>query len=159
MSRRLVGASTSGLYRGSARTDSIRPVPELREDEEVSQLMRYHPQCLWLFILAVVMAQTLGLVHRVAHDVHEHSNAGPGIHLSDRSHAHLRAWTQDLFGSHEEGDSVCQLQDAVTPEYPLQQTGHGVAPAFVAFPPLFFVAFSFIRLAVCFQARAPPDSR
>lgn len=122
--------------------------------------------------MAVVLAQTIGLVHRSAHFqssgmvyAHDHSSHDGHSHENGDSddvdvHGLLQAdkpsWLSQLF-AHQEGDSTCHLIDA--------QSNCDAAPAvFVQILPFlpsrFLTAFSQIlssaRFAALFDARGPP---
>ena len=113
---------------------------------------------LCLLLSAVVLAQALGLMHRVVHlpnapaQLHQQSGHGHG---HDHAQAHEAVWVADLFAGHAD-DSSCRLFD------PLNHEGAPVVPA-VSLPAvaaLFFLDVlqgDFVaRWAALFDARGPP---
>ena len=111
---------------------------------------------LWPLVLALLVAQTLGLVHGVAHSpvqavAQQVSHAGPVQH----EHGLIEA----LFSGHA-GDAECRLYD---------QLSHGDAATSVpalALPVLlpatllaYFQGEAVARHAALFEARAPPSIR
>jgi hypothetical protein len=111
---------------------------------------------LCLLLAAVVLAQALGLMHRVVHlpnapaQLDQRSGHGHG-----HAHAHEAGWVASLFAGHAD-DSSCRLFDPLN---------HEAAPSVpvVALPAvaaLFFLdAFQgdFVaRWAALFDARGPP---
>jgi hypothetical protein len=120
---------------------------------------------LWLVAIALVIAQGLGLVHRVVHgpqagiafavaakDAHEDDG-------HDHHHGHDHGWLAALFSGHDDGTGTCRLFDAV---------GSHIAPAVAALalpallPPLFFQwaeGEALVRWAALFDARGPPSIR
>jgi len=117
----------------------------------------------WLLALAVVLAATLGHLHRVMHDpapaagAHVHDAHAAASHDGHHAHAHgLLA----LFGSHDDGDLQCRLYD---------QLAHGSAMPSVAallLPVVLPTAvFDFMqgealaRWVLLFDARGPPPAR
>lgn len=133
----------------------------------------------WLPVVALLLAQLLGLMHGVVHSpqAHLHDDTGPAhlAHVHDASHdysdhqdhdhsaiahdEHSEGWLASLFSSHE-GDSDCRLFD---------QASHGqAAPAFPMLSlPLVLSSVAFdisrgealARWAALFDARGPPSSR
>lgn len=95
-------------------------------------------------MLALVMAQVAGFMHRVVHAPHAGSSA-----------AHVHNWVHDLFAAHED-DSTCRLLDSAS----LDTAGFPVAPIPLAVPVCFDVALregeALARRADLFEARAPP---
>jgi hypothetical protein len=144
--------------------------------------MRRRPQAparplAWLVIFALLLVQTLGLIHGV---VHGGAHAPHMSHMShmqlpvsgfasaqERQHLHDdgpdadhdAGWLASLFSSHD-GDSDCRLFD---------QASHGSAAPAVALsslpmvPPSFVVAIfqgeALARWAALFDARGPPLTR
>ena len=111
----------------------------------------------WLLawvLLAVLAAQSLGVMHRVAHA----AGASHGVAHAQAGDAPASAETAGvgaLFAAH--GDEACRLFDAV---------GHGVASAAASVPPVQPSATPWLspaqaRFTQCrsapFQARAPPS--
>jgi len=105
---------------------------------------------LWLIALALVVAQALGLAHRVAH--------GTGTAGALALHATGAAADGDLFAAHDE--QACPLYD---------QLAGGALPAFIAALPLLPLAAACI-LGVAtgqwlagppafFDSRGPPSLR
>ena len=115
---------------------------------------------LWLLLVALVAAQTLGLMHRVVHLAgtgEPMALVAQGLH-SHQGQAGARGWMADLFSSHD--DSGCRDYD---------QLGHGgmvpdvpavplpaLAPAFIL---LWFQGEYLARWAALFDARGPPSVR
>jgi len=105
----------------------------------------------WFLLSALVMAQALGLMHRVVHLPHGHSHEHAHEH-----HAGAHGWVAHLFAGHDD-DSTCRLFD------PLNHEGAPCVPA-VALPAvaaLFFLETlqgDFVaRWAALFDARGPPS--
>jgi hypothetical protein len=105
----------------------------------------------WL-ALSLLLAQTLVLVHRVAH---AHGSGVPVAAKFERAGAPASEWTARLFGHHD-SESACHLFDG--------QASDG-APATplaiaVALPSFFYLAFALgevlARWAALFDARGPP---
>jgi hypothetical protein len=115
---------------------------------------------LWLVLLALVAAQTLGLMHRAFH----HAGADyPVLRISQHAVqqdqvAGTQGWIASLFSSHD--DSSCPLYDQ------LGQGGMITMPPAIALPlaPTAFVLQWFqgevlARWAALFDARGPPSIR
>ncbi|MBI2771833.1 MAG: hypothetical protein HYX47_19580 [Burkholderiales bacterium] len=109
---------------------------------------------LWWLIAALVAAQTLGLVHRIAHSSPTaFASAAPAA--SDSGHG----WLASLFTGHDD-DSGCRVYD---------QLGHadGIAPLAAIAPAMavalfllpFFQGEALARWAALFEARGPPQPR
>ena len=116
-------------------------------------MVRSRRVIVWFLLSALVMAQALGLMHRVvhlpqgqelAHEYHDHDH-----------HAHGHGWVAELFAGHDD-DSSCRLFD------PLNLEGAACVPA-LALPPI--AAFFFLdqlqgeflaRWVALFDARGPP---
>ena len=114
---------------------------------------------------ALLLAQTLGLMHGVVHSGEHRAGNQHHVQLPDAepSHAHgddalhFGGWLASLFSSHDDGDADCRLFD---------QASHGsAAPAFVqsslpTLPPSVAVAIfqgeALARWAALFDARGPP---
>ena len=117
-------------------------------------LPRLAARMLLALALALVLAQTLGLMHRVTH----FAPAGlpPAVHHA-QSGEHT-GWVASLFAAHA-SDTDCRLYD------PLNHEGAASVPALVL--PLvlssFFLALAegdhVARWAALFDARGPPSSR
>jgi hypothetical protein len=117
-------------------------------------------------IASLVLAQTLGVVHRSVH--------GSAVHISDAQGArHVRTtdcgdaskisdsgsgWIGSLF-AHQDGDSTCRLVDA---QSSFDGAFFAKAPPVIALPAIHSIAFSQItstaRAAALFEARGPPSS-
>jgi hypothetical protein len=121
-----------------------------------------------LVLLAVVLVQSLALLHRVAHA------GGPGAHETHQAHEHHdacahdpassdpahRNWLAHLFAGHEETDPSCQLFDALSAEH----GAWSVLPTWLvmAVPNYwlnFYAGQALARWAALYQARGPPLSR
>jgi hypothetical protein len=115
---------------------------------------------------SLVLAQTLGLMHRIVHspavhmgDTHEakHADLADCYEASKIGDSHS-GWIGSLF-SHQDGDSTCRLVDA---QSSLDGAFFAKAQPFVAQPAIHSVAFSQItstaRAAALFEARGPPRS-
>ncbi len=142
---------------------------------------------LWLLaLLAVVLAQTLALVHRVVHpggsarhEVHQAHLAQPACdqhgdhdhppghdHADDHDHAHDHtqhahgSWLASLFAGHHEAESACQLFDALGAG---DSVWSSVAALGVVAVPRYWLTFyagqALARWAALYQARGPPVSR
>jgi hypothetical protein len=112
---------------------------------------------LWLLLVALVAAQTLGLVHRVAHG--GHAAPAPGLSVQDTNPGEAGGrWLVNLFGDHD--DNSCRVFD---------QLGQGgFLPALPAVPlPVILPSFilpwfqgeALARWAALFDARGPPPVR
>jgi hypothetical protein len=106
-------------------------------------------------LVVLVLAQTLGWMHRGLHGASGALSASPALH----AHADAPSnWLHDLFGSHADG-ADCRLFDV------LGKPGCAAATqAVLPTPaPLAFIASShadFVaRWAALFDARGPPSSR
>lgn len=103
---------------------------------------------LWLCMLALVVAQALGFMHRVLHAPVEPAVA-QDVHADSGVHA--------LFAGHDDG-STCRLLDAAGHEGPPVQA----APAAVLMPSHAMIVFTeceaIARRSELFQARGPPTS-
>lgn len=115
---------------------------------------------------SLVLAQTLGLMHRSVHSPAVHMGHAQDVKRSDpadyseaaKTSANDSGWIGSLF-AHQDGDTTCRLVDA-------QSSFEGVffakAPPVVAQPAIHSVAFSRItstaRAVALFEARGPPHS-
>lgn len=112
-------------------------------------------------LAAMVLAQALGLVHRIVHLPAAAGAGVPALHAHG-GHAHQadahEGLLSGLFGGHSD-DSTCRLFDAM---------GHDGAPAMVAFAAPVLAALFFLdllhgdfvaRWAALFDARGPPPLR
>lgn len=109
----------------------------------------------FLLALALVLAQTLGLLHRVAHE------GAPGAALAAAAAQAdpVHGWLTSLFGGHDEQTPECRLFDGL---------GHG---AFADLPVLALPVLPLAQLVArthadfiarwvtLFDARGPPSSR
>lgn len=118
----------------------------------------------WVLALAVLVAPTLGHIHRVVHGPHvELAHELAADHDHDHDHAgegqHSRGWLTALFG-HDEADSGCRLYD---------QLGQGdslLTVAALSLPlvlPCFLIrqsqGLALVRWSALFDARGPPSLR
>ena len=113
---------------------------------------------LWLVLLALVAAQTLGLMHRVVH-------AGDGANVAslstqlqqDQGTGAGESWTDRLFSSHD--DPGCRLFDQLgqgaVPEMPALQLPVCAPAALI----LWYQGEYLARWAALFDARGPPSVR
>ena len=110
---------------------------------------------LWLVALALVAAQTLGLLHRVVHTPQALASAVQSVEVPGET----RGWAQEFFAGHN-GEPSCRLFDELN--------ASGVLPdvAAVALPPvlpLYFFAWfqgeALARQATLYDARGPPALR
>jgi hypothetical protein len=107
----------------------------------------------------MVLAQTLGLVHAVAHGGHAGASFGGPVLQAKVGGAADAAWLGKAFGAHHD-DGDCQLYD---------QASHGDCVPSVAQPPLppqvpssplpFFMVEPLRAAATAFHARGPPPVR
>jgi len=115
---------------------------------------------LWILMLALLVAPTLGFMHRVVHGPHveaAHEVAAAQDHGAECDHSH--GWLTALFG-HDEGDTGCRLYDQ------LNQGDSLLAVAALLLP---LVLSSFLirqsrglalaRWRAQFDARGPPSLR
>jgi hypothetical protein len=127
-------------------------------------------QCAVALLLAVVLAQTLGLVHRSLYHPLQHSLHGVGAqhshnHAND-THAHDNdahsdcspSWLAGLFAGHSD-DAGCRLVDA---QSSFGFVFYAASLALTSFVAMELIAFSQItstaRAAALFEARGPPVS-
>jgi len=118
---------------------------------------------LWCLALALVLAPTLGHLHRTVHGPHTelaHEWAAGQAHADHDDHAgHDHGWIAGLFTAHDD-DSTCRLFDQLTHSDALASL-----PALAL--PLVLTPFLFRRLdgiararwATLFDARGPPVLR
>lgn len=115
---------------------------------------------------SLVLAQTLGFMHRSVHSPAVHMGQAQDVGHSDhadcseaaKTSANDSGWIVSLF-AHQDGDTTCRLVDA-------QSSFDGVffakASPVIAQPTTHSVAFSQItstaRAAALFEARGPPHS-
>ncbi|MGE0498037.1 MAG: hypothetical protein AB7I35_10240 [Ramlibacter sp.] len=101
---------------------------------------------LWLVMVALVAAQTLGLLHSL-------------VHPPAATGGHLHGWVEKFFADHAD-DADCRLYDQLShsdgaPGVPLL--------ALPALPPAFIFQFfqgeAVARWAALFDARGPPSVR
>lgn len=139
----------------------------------------YQKNSIWAFLSlllgALIVAQTLGLMHPLLHVPHGHAHmhsleAGSADHAVN-DHAHGQAegphavsghasWLEALFAGHEDGSNSCRVFD---------QQGHTalttvlaslVLPSVLcAVPPPAAIACRQVAAAAPFEARAPPFFR
>jgi len=115
---------------------------------------------LWILVLALLIAPTLGFMHRVVHGPHveaAHEHLAAQDAAGDCEHSH--GWLTALFG-HDEHDTGCRLYD---------QLGSGDSLLSVAAVLLPLVLSSFlirqsrglalVRWRAQFDARGPPFLR
>ena len=119
----------------------------------------------WALVLALLAAQTLGLVHRVAHPFTQpfaHPRAHTAVAHAGHGHASDHAQhglIETLFQGHA-GDADCRLYDQLAHSDTL------ACPPALALPLLlpatllaYFQGEALARHAALFQARAPPPVR
>ena len=113
-----------------------------------------HRRLLWWLIAALIAAQTLGLLHRVAHPAATPTIAAPAG-AGERGHS----WVASLFSGHDD-DSGCRLYDQLSHADGLP-TIAVIAPAIAAalFLLPFFHGEALARWAALFRARGPPFPR
>ena len=114
---------------------------------------------LWLLLSVLLAAQTLGLMHRVAHVSGLGNDAEvASIHARDNG-SHSRGWTETLFATHD-GESACRLFDQLSQGGCLPSVA-AVLPPVIA--PLFFLQWfqgeALARWVALFDARGPPQLR
>ncbi len=117
-------------------------------------------------MVSLVLAQSLGLLHRSLHGQVNHAGHSHQIAQSERPDgleaatdcAHGHGWISSLF-AHQDGDSVCRLVDAQTS---VDGVYFASVPVHVTQAISSALAFSQItstaRAAALFEARAPPLS-
>ena len=116
--------------------------------------MRFRSSVVWLVMFALVMAQALGLMHRVVHLPH-----APGIQVAVHAVHDGGHWSAQLFSNHA-GDSDCRLFDSLSydggvPCVPAVTLPVVLSTVFIDFFQGEFLA----RWAALFDARGPPASR
>lgn len=110
-------------------------------------------------LCALVLAQTLGLMHGALHGLPAQGGAAASAaSAADASGAGRASWAADLFSAHVD-DSGCRLFDPLTPQGAPAVPGV-VLPAVLA---SFFTDFFLGELLACsatpFDARGPPSPR
>jgi len=122
---------------------------------------RLHRAAVVALLVVLVLAQTLGWIHRGLHGASgavRHAQAAAHAHAGEAAPQSGSGWMDDLFGSHADG-ADCRLFDVLGQP--------GCVPAALALPPAlppaFFLASThadFVaRWAALFDARGPPASR
>lgn len=122
---------------------------------------------IWLLVMALVLSQTLGLVHAVVHSPVHGSGGAAASGLLDKSQGKVgkalqapdKGWIASLFPSHT-SSSDCRIYD---------QAGHGSAALhvvslalLVVLPSIAVAIFqgqALARWAALFDARGPPLTR
>jgi hypothetical protein len=117
-------------------------------------------------MVSMVLAQTLGFMHRIVHSPAAHmGGAQEAMHVdatdgseSSKISDSNSGWIGSLF-AHQDGDSTCRLVDA---QSSFDGAFFAKAPPVIAQPATHSVAFSQItstaRAAALFDARGPPQS-
>jgi len=78
---------------------------------------RRHAALIAALMLALVLVQFLGLVHRVAHaDI---AAPSPGAPSTSAATPASGTWLQELFAGHDGGDASCEVYDQLTHADPL----------------------------------------
>lgn len=113
---------------------------------------------LWPLVLALLMAQTLGLVHGV---VHTPVQAGKQhVEHADQDHpGHAHGLIDALFSGHA-GDADCRLYDQLSHSDSVADVPAVILPLLL--PSTLFAYFqgeAIARHAALFEARAPPSIR
>lgn len=119
-----------------------------------------HASRVWMLVLALLWAQSLGLWHGIVHGGHGGvGSVHASLALADAGHAKSHGFFESLFSNHHNGvdcelfDQLCHgdaLATAPTLALPL-----GVPAAHIAH----LTGLAVARWAALFQARAPPVSR
>lgn len=124
----------------------------------------------WLLLaLALLLGQTLGLMHRALHApqaqvelAHALLEAREAAHPSHHVHGacdHGPSWLADLFATHDAGDPACHLSDPLNPPH-VQAPPMVTLPALPAATLLVEALGDFVaRWASLFDARGPPAPR
>jgi hypothetical protein len=115
---------------------------------------------LWVLALALLVAPTLGHMHRVVHGPHvevAHEAAAAQEHTGECDHS--QRWLSALFG-HDEGDTGCRLYDQ------LNQSDSLPTVAALALPLVLSSVLvrqshglALVRWSALFDARGPPSLR
>ena len=125
-----------------------------------------HASRVWILVLALLWAQSLGLWHGIVHGGHgvgsvhaSLASAAPDTALSAAGHAKSHGFLESLFGNHHDGVD-CELFDQLShgdalATAPVLALPLGVPAAHIAH----LTGLAVARWAALFQARAPPVSR
>lgn len=127
-----------------------------------------HASRVWMLVLALLWAQSLGLWHGIVHGGHgvgsvhaslALASAAPDAALSAAGEAKSHSFFESLFGNHHDGvdcelfDQLCHGDALATA--PVLALPLGVPAAHIAH----LTGLAVARWAALFQARAPPFSR
>ncbi len=112
---------------------------------------------LWLLALVLVAAQTLGLLHRIAHTPTAYGAATQSQGIDSSGDA--RGWVKDFFAGHD-GDPSCRLFDqlnagGVLPDLPVLAPPPSLPLHFLSW----FQGETLACSATLFDARGPPALR
>jgi hypothetical protein len=115
----------------------------------------HHLKAVLLVIAAaMVLGQTLGLVHRLVHASSGHEVGATGV--TAPSAAHGVSWSKGLFEEHNE--PTCRLYDAVAGGAALTTACSFLPAAFSAHLITFRSGEALSRWAALFEARGPPPA-
>lgn len=126
--------------------------------------MTARPGLLWILAFALVVAQAIGLMHRVVHgpqaviahayaEAHDSADAHDG-HEHDHDHGALAA----LFSGHDD-DSTCRLFDPLNHDAPPTVPVLAMPVALCSFFLQWAQGEALVRWAALFDARGPPSIR
>ena len=114
---------------------------------------------LWLLLFALLAAQTLGLLHRVAHAPDFAAQSQVAAWHVQASDDKPQGWMQSLFGAHGD-ESGCLLFDQLSHGGCLPSVAAVVLTAAISY---FFIAWfqgeALALWAAFFDARGPPSLR
>jgi len=118
-----------------------------------------HASRVWILVLALLWAQSLGLWHGIVHGGHGVGSVHASLALADTGQAKSHGFFESLFGNHHDGvdcelfDQLCHGDALATA--PVLVLPLGVPAAHIAH----LTGLAVARWAALFQARAPPVSR
>lgn len=114
----------------------------------------------WVLALALLVAPTLGHMHRVVHGPHvdiAHEVMADHDHAADCKHGH--GWLTALFG-HDEGDTGCRLYDQLNQGDSLPSVAALVLPVVLSsYAVRQSQGLALARWRAQFDARGPPFLR
>ena len=111
-----------------------------------------------LLVLAIVLAHTLGLVHRTLHGPDLRSPAQKVSVHGTPAKGHAHDWLASLFVDHDD-EAKCRLLDALTQGGPQVTATLPVLPPVAAGLLLSLECAALARWAALFDARGPPSLR
>jgi hypothetical protein len=120
----------------------------------------------WVSMLlgAMILAQTLGLIHAYVHAPHTQRAGVVAGHdhqarATTDADGHAHVWSEALFAGHDDGSNSCRVFDQQGHSAPMMALASLVLPSVLrALVPPAAIACKRISSAAPFEARAPPSS-